>query len=161
MKKAKKNKNIRNRVGITFLFLLFTIIGFFGGYYGIEFIDQNLNVTFSQVFILLIIIYGLYLFQIFIHESGHYVFGRLTGYTFVSFRVGSIMLARDISLFRLLYAYELLFNQDRAAADKQLVLFEKVAKNYPVLSEVDREREMLKFINSLDNIRGDKPVVMS
>ena len=29
----------------------------------------------------------LYILQLILHEAGHYLFGRLTGYTFVSFRI--------------------------------------------------------------------------
>lgn len=32
--------------------------------------------------------------QIIIHEAGHLVFGLLSGYEFVSFRIGSITLAK-------------------------------------------------------------------
>lgn len=98
MNKVKSKKSLVGRFGFLVLFM---IIGFFGGYYGINIIDQlgfvpqNLNLPIWQVILFLVIAYVLYLFQIIIHESGHYVFGRLTGYTFVSFRVGSLMLVRD------------------------------------------------------------------
>ncbi|MFD1850637.1 hypothetical protein [Oceanobacillus bengalensis] len=101
MEKVKKKKGLVNRVGKLILFLLFIVIGFFGGYYGMDTIEQlgivpqNLELTIGYIMLLLIIVVVLYVFQIFIHEGGHYVFGRLTGYTFVSFRVGSIMLVRE------------------------------------------------------------------
>ncbi len=42
----------------------------------------------------LLVFYAVYFLQIIIHESGHLVFGLLTGYTFVSFRIGSFIITK-------------------------------------------------------------------
>ena len=53
---------------------------------GIEEMDSFLFILMCIVFI---VINGTV--QAFIHEGGHYIFGKLTGYKFVSFRVGTYM----------------------------------------------------------------------
>lgn len=47
----------------------------------------------SILFIVMCIVFLIIIghIQAFVHEAGHYVFGRLTGYKFVSFRVGTYM----------------------------------------------------------------------
>ncbi len=49
----------------------------------------------SEFAILLLSIYGGSLLHIIIHEAGHLVFGLLSGYRFSSFRIGSLMLAKE------------------------------------------------------------------
>ncbi len=44
---------------------------------------------------------AMYFLQIIIHESGHLVFGLLTGYRFSSFRIGSVILTKDGGKFRI------------------------------------------------------------
>ena len=41
------------------------------------------------------------MFHIVIHEAGHLLFGLMSGYRFVSFRIGSFVLVRDDEGFRL------------------------------------------------------------
>lgn len=53
---------------------------------------------FTVLFSLLILAY---LVQIVLHELGHLVFGLASGYTFVSFRVGSLTVVKDDGKFRL------------------------------------------------------------
>ncbi len=48
---------------------------------------------------LLLTVLSIYL-QLILHEGGHLVFGLLTGYRFVSFRIGSLMLLRSKAGFR-------------------------------------------------------------
>ena len=43
----------------------------------------------------LLSLYAAMLLQVIIHEAGHLVFGLLTGYRFLSFRVFSLMLVRE------------------------------------------------------------------
>ena len=56
----------------------------------------------DSIFIELLKFYGLfiliiigYMVQIIIHEAGHLIFGLLTGYTFVSFRIGSLTIIKE------------------------------------------------------------------
>ncbi len=51
--------------------------------------------------LLLVGLYGCILIQLVIHESGHLVFGMLTGYRFSSFRIGSFMWLKDGEKLRL------------------------------------------------------------
>ena len=43
----------------------------------------------------LIIAYSIYFSQLILHEAGHYLFGKLSGYQFVSFRVGNYTWIRE------------------------------------------------------------------
>ncbi|OLS02329.1 hypothetical protein [Tissierella creatinophila] len=61
--------------------------------------DKIYREMFNIYFILLIIVLG-YLVHIIIHEAGHLVFGLLTGYKFVSFRIGSFTLIREDGMFK-------------------------------------------------------------
>lgn len=98
MEKVSKKYNLISKI---VSIALIVTIAFFGGYYIPEIINQsnigsqNLIITIILVLLFLIIAYVLYLLHIIIHESGHYAFGRLTGYTFVSFRVGSFTLVKN------------------------------------------------------------------
>ncbi|HAO60504.1 MAG TPA: hypothetical protein DCQ90_00815 [Erysipelotrichaceae bacterium] len=65
------------------------------------FIGDDLGTSFADTPILLYIFLlwaGLYfglLLNIFLHEAGHYFFGRITGYTFVSFRIGKRIFIKE------------------------------------------------------------------
>ncbi|MHC1749329.1 MAG: M50 family metallopeptidase [Cellulosilyticaceae bacterium] len=52
---------------------------------------------------------------------------------------------------RLMYAYELIVENNQQAAQKHLIAFEKAAKNYPYASEVESERDLLTLIKNLKN----------
>jgi len=89
-----------------FPLLLLLPAGSAGGYL----IGQSLAGIFDQLaqlpdalvfaLVFLLVISALYI-QIILHEAGHLVFGLLTGYQFLSFRVGSLMLVREQGKFRL------------------------------------------------------------
>lgn len=77
-----------------YLMLIFIIlIGAVSGFLGAMYIDY-LGGTEIHILILLICFAVSVYLQIIIHEGGHLIFGLLTGYRFVSFRIGSIMLYR-------------------------------------------------------------------
>ena len=75
-------------------------IGFFIGFISDVFFNDAINTymektnlfTLPSFFLLFII--G-YLIQIIIHEGGHLIFGLISGYSFVSFRVGSFTIIND------------------------------------------------------------------
>ena len=81
--------------------LCFMVIGFLFGMLMIETMDAaSLNgATDGQVMLLwvglMIGMYAVLFLHIVIHEGGHLIFGLLTGYKFVSFRVGSLMLLKN------------------------------------------------------------------
>lgn len=62
------------------------------------------NSTKNYLFTIILLFLGMYMamfLQIIIHESGHLIFGLLTGYRFLSFRVGSFMLLKKNGKFHL------------------------------------------------------------
>lgn len=76
--------------------IIFTSIGGFIGLYSGKIIIKILEKDIPKPFAILILI-GLFVFlfisvwlSTIIHEGGHFVFGLLTGYKFISFRIGSI-----------------------------------------------------------------------
>lgn len=66
----------------------FSLYNFSFGFWGIDILIAFLASIFA------------FYFQIIIHEAGHLVMGLLTGYKFVSFRIGSLMLIRENSRFK-------------------------------------------------------------
>jgi len=88
-------KKFLGSAGILTAFLL---IGFFCGTIMGNFLSSLDNLSTGELFcILFLFLGGLYLsvfLQIAAHEWGHYLFGRITGYRFASFRLGSFILLR-------------------------------------------------------------------
>ena len=86
-KQQKKKINIGGVIGIVVMLL----IGFAGGFFGAEAIDQlgggDGEKFFINLFVTLAGLYIAFFLQIILHEGGHLVFGLLTGYRFVSFNV--------------------------------------------------------------------------
>lgn len=75
-------------------------IGAFSATYLKDFMD--VHVKSNNVFVELLKVYGLiliffvgFLIHIVIHETGHLIFGLMTGYSFVSFRIGSFTLIKE------------------------------------------------------------------
>lgn len=81
-------------VFIMFYFFMGIIIGKFVSEFLL--INEKLNVfiVIKVIAIILFILSLAFYVQIIIHELGHLIFGLLTGYKFVSFRIGKIMLIR-------------------------------------------------------------------
>ena len=73
---------------------------FLGGFFE-EYIfsDSWYIEIFKMILVALVFLIG-YILHIFIHEGGHLIFGLLSGYEFVSFRVGSFVLIREDGKFR-------------------------------------------------------------
>ncbi|MBQ8642411.1 MAG: M50 family metallopeptidase [Clostridia bacterium] len=87
------------------MILAFMGIGFFCGIAMVSIMESAGEISDGQVWeMMLILLIGLYVsmfLQIAAHEWGHYLFGRLTGYRFASFRLGSFMLIRQDGKLRL------------------------------------------------------------
>lgn len=94
-----KNKNQQPQNIGTFLL---TVIGVFVfGFLALFLIPNNVgDATFYLIPTLLFSIFIGYLAQFIVHEFGHLLFGLLTGYKFVSFRVGNAMLIKKNGKFR-------------------------------------------------------------
>ena len=94
MKKRKKTSNI---LSSCLVMLLAIASGFFCGYAVIDYADKLSGDTFINLLVLLsglLLIALAYLIQVLIHEAGHLVFGLISGYEFVSYRIGSFMISK-------------------------------------------------------------------
>lgn len=90
MEKEKKKKfKLQNFIGVAF----FMIIGFVCGILMAEYVFSK-EEPFLEFIILFAAMYVAMFLQIIIHEGGHLIFGLLTGYKFVSFRIGSFTLIK-------------------------------------------------------------------
>jgi len=94
----KKNK----KVGISkiALLILYIVVAFAFGYIiGKAICDiQKMNGGYAVVIVLLLLLIEIYISNLLAaitHESGHLLFGKLTGYHFSSFRIGSLMLVKN------------------------------------------------------------------
>lgn len=80
-----------------FPIVLMMLVGGMCGYYAVGIIDSLSYVerskggTICSIAALFIEIYLAFYLQIILHEAGHWLFGRMTGYRFSSFRIGSFM----------------------------------------------------------------------
>lgn len=95
----KKNKRLfyKKVFKIIAFILICLLIGFFLGYLSAKFSDQNVSLFSIALKILagFIILIVSYLVHIIIHELGHLVFGLASGYSFVSFRIGSFIIIKE------------------------------------------------------------------
>ncbi|MCM0650297.1 hypothetical protein NBE98_18190 [Clostridium swellfunianum] len=105
-RKTNTNLEVKKKGKVLSTFLLFIIGGIFGASIGI--LSNSLIIKFMNVegnsskslelfsFLGSVIIFVLgYLTHIIIHEAGHLVFGLMTGYSFVSFRIGSFTMIKE------------------------------------------------------------------
>ena len=96
-KEKKKSKFGRHLISISF----FTFMGVILGFAMIAFLEWQLPEGLPsgskalRTCIMLVLLYLSWFLHIVIHEAGHLVYGLLTGYTFSSFRIGSLMLLRE------------------------------------------------------------------
>lgn len=93
----KRNIKLSNMLSSGIAMLLSLATGFLCGFAIMDYtvklsggLFQNLLVLLSGLLLLALA----YLLQVIIHEAGHLVFGLISGYEFVSFRIGSFMLAK-------------------------------------------------------------------
>ncbi|MBE6891362.1 MAG: hypothetical protein E7481_04970 [Ruminococcaceae bacterium] len=89
MSKGKKKNKAQGVIGVIF----FMLIGFFCGILMAEYAFSSDEPILGFI-ILFVSMYVTMILQIIIHEGGHLIFGLLTGYKFVSFRIGSFTLIR-------------------------------------------------------------------
>lgn len=86
----KKEKQSKNKISWKTIIPAFVggVAGGLGGFFGAKFLDKNDMGMPEYVLVLVGIAIAIYL-QVVLHEAGHLIFGLLSGYKFVSFRVGS------------------------------------------------------------------------
>ena len=96
-KEKKKSRLGSHLISISF----FTVIGVILGFAMIAFLEWQLpenlpsSVKAVRTCIMLVLLYLSWFLHIVIHEAGHLICGLLTGYSFSSFRIGSIMLLKE------------------------------------------------------------------
>ncbi len=94
----KNKKKVSNIVSFCLILLLSVAAGIFCGY---AIADYSAKLSGGLLVKLLLLASGLllmalaYLLQVLIHEAGHLVFGLISGYEFLSYRIGSFMLVKD------------------------------------------------------------------
>lgn len=94
-KKDKKRKKIS--FGNILAIILFTLLGFACGYLGAWAMDaqiiqgQSFGMFMLDWCLFILALYASGFLQIIIHEAGHLVFGLLSGYSYCSFRIGSLV----------------------------------------------------------------------
>lgn len=74
------------------------VLGVAGAIYSIE-NNLSLGNSYFQLVIMLIIFFITFFIHIILHEGGHLIFGLLSGYEFISFRVGSLTLVKEDNKF--------------------------------------------------------------
>lgn len=109
-KKNKKKKNKGKYLGLIIYIGLGGLLGFSLGFlsegilkgFVAEYIyaENWYMEAFNHLKFIAILILT-YLVQIIVHEGGHLIFGLLSGYSFVSFRVGSLTLIKESGKFKL------------------------------------------------------------
>lgn len=76
-----------------------------GNYFDVSILETNDDSSLVSTIIknlsLILILAIVFLIQIIIHELGHLVFGLVTGYSFVSFRIGSLTMIKEEGKFKL------------------------------------------------------------
>lgn len=88
---AKSNDGYMDTGGVCCGLLIFFFLEIMGGRQG----ENELKIELLDILLVLVIgVYGGFFLQLIFHEFGHGVFGALTGYRFVSFRIGSFMWIR-------------------------------------------------------------------
>lgn len=90
-----KKKQILSYLLIIFIY---SIIGFSMAYLSRPYIsyifnesDHSISMIMIKLVMIMVCVLASFFLQIIIHESGHLVFGSLSGYTFSSFRIGKFM----------------------------------------------------------------------
>lgn len=87
-----KNKKMKKKIIKILMFIVYIIMGFgFGYLLGSLEIEGLLATMFASIVLLFLSIY----ITIIIHEGGHLIFGLLSGYKFVSFRIGQLNLIKN------------------------------------------------------------------
>ncbi|HHX55469.1 MAG TPA: hypothetical protein GX705_03890, partial [Clostridiales bacterium] len=98
MSEEKKKKE--SKKGQIFSSIIFILGGAASGIIIGKFVaNTNFELTLTELifylFLLMLFIFLTMIFHIIIHEMGHLIFGLISGYKFVSFRVGSLMLKKE------------------------------------------------------------------
>lgn len=101
-------KKKRSPIPQILMIVLLLCVGFGAGYLFAQYLEtlipadaDTAETLFSLAWMLICLYAAIYL-QTIVHEGGHLIFGLMTGYGFVSFRIGSLMLQRMDGKLRLM-----------------------------------------------------------
>lgn len=100
----ENKKGSKNIIFYICFSLVILLLGFFGGFLLTEKIEKSTLSFEESIFTILLYIFTFYfafITQVIIHEAGHLIFGLISGYEFISFRVGSITIVKDQGKFKL------------------------------------------------------------
>lgn len=106
MRKEVKKKVKKSTIFIIIGLILGVFLGIFISAITLNFIDKyfkggGIGIELIKISIVFVLVFVSFLIQIIIHEGGHLTFGLLSGYTFVSFRVGSATFVKDEGKWRI------------------------------------------------------------
>ena len=94
MKKGKCLRGVKRNIGSIAMLIAYLLMGLGCGIIAAQATDRLGGGLPQMLFLVLAGVYGSLLIHIVLHEAGHMVFGLMTGYRFISFRVGSFVLQR-------------------------------------------------------------------
>ena len=93
-----KKNNFKESLFKIYTFIIYMIpflaIGFYIGFASTQ-LEENIKESIIVMIILFIIALIAFMFHTIVHEAGHLIFGLLSGYKFVSFRIGSLTLIKE------------------------------------------------------------------
>lgn len=98
----KTEKQSKNKISFKVIVpaLIGAMAGGLGGFFGAQYLDKNEII--GPILILMLVGYALAIYlQLILHEVGHLIFGLLSGYKFVSFRVGSFTIYKKAGKIRI------------------------------------------------------------
>jgi hypothetical protein len=102
----QKESKLKSKIGKILLIILLLAVGIVGGFFGGESIGRHIVESGNEkslipiIVLFLLLLYLAAFIQIIVHETGHLIFGKLSGYQFVSFRIGSFMFVSDQGKFK-------------------------------------------------------------
>lgn len=96
---AEKNNNSKKKAGGVSAYMIFClVVGIIGGVFLARYAEKLESAgldSFLTLPIILVWFYLTYIIGTIIHEAGHMVMGMLTGYEFLSFRIGSFTIMKE------------------------------------------------------------------
>lgn len=100
MKKLTQSKVFKSILFIVVCLIIGFMIGYISSKYSNKYMDNNIVGDnffdkFMRIYATLILFLSGFLLHIIIHEAGHLIFGLMTGYSYVSFRIGSYTLVKQ------------------------------------------------------------------
>ncbi|WP_413381904.1 hypothetical protein [Alkalihalobacillus sp. 1P02AB] len=85
---------MKNKMTKVLYILLAMLIGFIGGYLGSTFLTDT-NLSLMNILLAIITLIISFVLHLIIHEFGHLIFGKLTGYKMLSFRIFSYIWVKE------------------------------------------------------------------